>query len=272
MKILNSKTKYFVLLLLIIILIAFIYILLLPMSPEDARAELEEKDIPYNHRYFTVYAFSQDIHVMELFLTAGMDPNVVWRGKTALFTAIEKGKLEHAKLLLENGADIDKRDETDRTILMLACFEGYDLSIINFLLNHGADIHAMREGNKQTPLELASSQGHEEIVKFLLENGADPNYGDEEAELNNSETTALTEAVTGRFPAVVELLLAHDANANIMVIDGFSVIDFAEMSIKFDKTPLLDFAESSVKYACPGPEKDNSQLIVEMLKKHIDKS
>lgn len=77
------------------------------------------------------------------------------------------------KLYLQVGANINARDNNDRTLLhSIACFENeYIIDLIRFLLENGADINAKNdEGN--TPLHIASKHGSIEVAQFLLDSGA----------------------------------------------------------------------------------------------------
>jgi ankyrin repeat protein len=90
---------------------------------------------------------------------------------TALLVALKDGKLEVAKVLIEYGADANCRDKTGWTPLMIASLQGYR-DIAELLLDHGADVNANKE-DLWTALHVASLYGYLEIVKVLLDRGAD---------------------------------------------------------------------------------------------------
>src|SRR5258708_10419706 len=63
-------------------------------------------------------------------------------GKPVLIVAIELRSAEIVKLLLDNKADVNARDEkTGSTALMVAAFSGNN-GIFQMLLDHGADVNA----------------------------------------------------------------------------------------------------------------------------------
>lgn len=74
--------------------------------------------------------------------------------KTALFYACENHMFHVMEILLANGANINKQDNKNMTVLMHAC-SGGDVDLTKFLLNHqtsgcllnGALIHACSSGN-----------------------------------------------------------------------------------------------------------------------------
>lgn len=99
-----------------------------------------------------------------------------------LHAAVEDGKYNAAKVLLEHGARTDKRVWAGHTALQLALntIEGSttsaspeQLRMAQLLLDFGADINRPDE-NKRTPLALACWMGNVEAAQFLLDRGADP--------------------------------------------------------------------------------------------------
>lgn len=77
-----------------------------------------------------------------------------------LFAACEKGNLEQAINLMEQGVDINIQDEVSN------------------------EDHYFKT---DTPLMKAAQNGHFEIVKFLVENGADINIDDRQVDSNALE-------------------------------------------------------------------------------------
>src|SRR5258706_306485 len=77
-------------------------------------------------------------------------------------------KLE--KLLIENGADVNKANNVGNTSLYIAAQFGY-LEVVKLLIENGAD---MNQANRNA-LYRAVYKGHLEVIKLLIENGADVN-------------------------------------------------------------------------------------------------
>ncbi|QQR49631.1 ankyrin repeat domain-containing protein [bacterium] len=96
-----------------------------------------------------------------------------WNGLFALMLAVNKGLKNIASLLLENGADVNlKRDSDNSTSLHLAVQNGDKEIVKVLLLRTGIDVNAQnKEGN--TPLHLAVLKDNLEIVILLLQQGAD---------------------------------------------------------------------------------------------------
>lgn len=84
---------------------------------------------------------------------------------------------QRLNLLLARGADIDYRDEKQRTPLHQAASSG-SLSTVSHLVNIGADIHASAS-RIGTPLHSAALSGSAEAVRYLVEAGAKVDETDE---------------------------------------------------------------------------------------------
>jgi hypothetical protein len=87
-----------------------------------------------------------------------------------LHRAAAKGNLEIVKLLLDNGADVGARGESNRTPLHCAANAG-TIPVAEVLLAHGADLEATDETG-QTPLFAAIRSEKWEIARFFEQRGA----------------------------------------------------------------------------------------------------
>lgn len=94
-------------------------------------------------------------------------------GFSALHLACYFGQAEVAKLLLENGADIEKvaMNGSDLRPLQSAVTSCH-LDVVKVLLEYGPDINAQMLGGF-SPLMSATALGDEEIMALLTSHGAD---------------------------------------------------------------------------------------------------
>jgi ankyrin repeat protein len=111
------------------------------------------------------------------------------------------------QLLLDLGADVNKRDKRGMSPLDEAAFRG-NTDVLQLLLDHGADINGRDEGGS-TPLHNAASMGEAGAVKLLLENGAEV-----DAKAKNGYTP-LCRAIQSSQLKVAEVLLVNGADINV---------------------------------------------------------
>jgi len=88
-------------------------------------------------------------------------------GWTALHYAADKGRAKIAKILIENGADIDRRDVKGRTPLHIAAIKG-NVKVAKVLLNYGADPNVLDAKGKR-PLDYSLENQRKALVVLLTE-------------------------------------------------------------------------------------------------------
>ena len=121
------------------------------------------------------------------------------------------------KLLLEYGANVNfKRDTDSQTALHLAAESG-NLVLTKILLNNGAEVN-LRNRDDQTPLYLAVINEHIETIKLLIESGANIDIRDSKSE------TALDHAVYCQNEEVMETLLRNGADIELKDSLGYSAL------------------------------------------------
>ena len=91
-------------------------------------------------------------------------------GQSPLYNASNYGQLRSVKVLLNNGADIDKAKFDRVTPLMGACLKGH-LNVVDVLLRHNANVN-FKDTNGNTALIMAKQQGHTMVVETLKTAGA----------------------------------------------------------------------------------------------------
>jgi ankyrin repeat protein len=84
----------------------------------------------------------------------------------ALIEASSEGNTGQVKMLLENGAEINKPSNNGNTALHLAGGRGHTETVV-LLLENGAEINKP-SNNGETALHLAGGRGHIEIVDLLV--------------------------------------------------------------------------------------------------------
>jgi len=96
-------------------------------------------------------------------------------GWAPLHFAAYAGNLEVAKLLLDRGADIDRRANTKfrNTPLQVSLLTGQE-EMAALLVARGADVR-IEQAEGFTALHEAAQIGSEKVIRLLLDAGADPN-------------------------------------------------------------------------------------------------
>jgi len=139
-------------------------LLLLPgcqQTPEQARKELAELGVEFTAPVFHESVENSDIVVVELFLTAGMNPDITEEDDdvTPLMRAIFKNNVSVARALLDSGAKPDL--EANGTTLLDATVELGHTEMVGLLVRAGA------RKIKASSLSNAKQEGHTEIVELL---------------------------------------------------------------------------------------------------------
>ncbi|KAK0643053.1 hypothetical protein B0T16DRAFT_176251 [Cercophora newfieldiana] len=147
------------------------------------------------------------ITIAKLLLENGADvdaTNAV--GQTALEEAVGEGNEPLVEFLINEGAKIDAKAHTP---LLTTAIAGGDVKITRLLVENGANIEAREPYAGQTPLSVAALYGYEDVVRMLVENGANI-----EARQTLTDRTPLGVAVSeGRY-GVAKLLLEKGAKIN----------------------------------------------------------
>ncbi|CZR51502.1 uncharacterized protein PAC_01379 [Phialocephala subalpina] len=162
----------------------------------------------------------------------------------AIEVASANGHLEVARLLLDNGAEINPR--RGQTPLQSSCRNGHQ-DVVQLLLARNADV-CLAKHKSFPPLHAATQGNHEVIVRQLLEEGADvapdtdygnvvhiASYGGFEnlvrifldkgvsaRTIGKSNITPLLLASIGGYDAIVRLLLENGADTNTVVGRDYS--------------------------------------------------
>lgn len=75
------------------------------------------------------------------------------------------GSVDVARILVENGADVNKVDKFRKSSLMAAAVNG-NLALVELLVENGANLHAENEYGK-TAVDFAKSFGRKEVAAYL---------------------------------------------------------------------------------------------------------
>ena len=118
-----------------------------------------------------------------------------WSGNTALMLATQHGKAEIVDTLIEKGANVDLTNGSGNTALMFAAQNGH-AGIVTTLIGKEANVN-LTNFKDETALMFAAQNGHAEIVTTLIEKGANVDA------VNENGNTALTLATQNGHAGIV---------------------------------------------------------------------
>lgn len=214
-----------------IFMLIFLTVSGLAISESAAKNDLEKRNIPFTQDKFILAILQGDTAAVNLFLTAGMSPNLrnQQTGMTALMLAVSSGNKDIVRELLAHGAMVDaQEDGLGFTPLMLATVSG-DSSLVKLLLNYKAD-PKLNSKKGETVVMLAADNEYAELAKMLVAAGA-PKYG------TNRDKNLIT-AIVLHDTVKVKQLLAAGANADaadvkrnttLMIAANFGYTDIVKL-------------------------------------------
>lgn len=151
-----------------------------------------------------------------------------------LFSSVNKSDLREVREVIENGANVNAKNEFGTPALMIACIKG-NFDVVGYLVEKGADVNA-KDKNGGTALIAASQYAPFNVIKFLIENNADVN-----AQTNKEGIRALNLAMA-RNPFdfdVVKYLVEKGADVNAKDNRGITVLMDTCYSGRFDVVKYL---------------------------------
>lgn len=212
-------------------------------SPEDAKNDLKKMNLQYNEKSFLESIVNNNLKAVTLFLEAGMSANLDAKEGTPLTLAASRSQLELIKLLVEKGADVNKKDKDKMAPIMAALLgEGPEegkLSVVKYLAEKGADLSVQytAQGVVFTPLISAVNSGNLEMTKILLDKKADINAGEAK-----SGVTPLMFAVTHKDLPLAKFLLEKGADFTKKSKDGATALMVATYQKDAEMVKLLKSA------------------------------
>ena len=175
-----------------------------PLPAEATRADhalwrLKQKGLQFDEATFRSQILQDDADAVKLFLEAGMPVET----QDALSVAVEHGNAAIVKILIDAGADVNKRDGYGESLVMHSTSKP---EILKLLIAAHADVTVANQ-YKVDALASAAEQGHDDVVRMLLAAGAKVNHRDPYG------GTALSVAVLRGYKDVVKTLI--DAGADV---------------------------------------------------------
>ena len=144
--------------------IAFAGTLVFSLAMVNSRPRVKEQ----RQRYFAQAAVDGNLHRLRLLHFAGANVNARGNCCMPLYLAAGEGRLEVVRYLLDEGADVNAREQFGDTALTEAVFNG-QLAAVKELLFRGAEINAIGDGG--TALDIAINRNHTAIADLIRHRG-----------------------------------------------------------------------------------------------------
>jgi ankyrin repeat protein len=188
--------------------------------PKDGEVEPEKLQGPDKDLFESVVSRTNALECVRNALENGADVNARDDdGETPLMQACWHKNTEIIDLLLSHGADIHARNKYGETMVTMTAWSG-NPNVLKFLLSKGANIDDKND-NDETPLILATKRGRFQMMSTLISEGADINAGD------TGGRTALSWAVWRRDLKLAKLLVENGADVDSKDISGDSLLIWA---------------------------------------------
>jgi ankyrin repeat protein len=191
-----------------------------------------------------------DVKKIQKYIDKGIDLNKLdEKGRTILFSLVEKRKIDAIRILTLNGANLNIEDRYKKTVLSEA-IENNDGVMIRLLLELGASINH-KNSSKRTVLQNVALDGNYKVFQILMNYKPDfmqkDSYGrtvlfdaieggnvdiireivnnmDNLNVIDENNQTALFKAVLKADPSIAKLLILNGINVNFLDKDGQNIL------------------------------------------------
>lgn len=189
-----------------------------PSSQKAYKDQLAEMGIDFNENSFANSVIQGNTKAVQLFLKAGMSPDINSDSLTPLLEAARRGHSDVAAALIKAGANVNAQDPYGVSVLMFASICGSS-ELMEMLIERGADVNAKDVNGRTALIEALTTENDipVSVMKSLLNAGADPN-----ARISGEET-ALMLAAAGDIE-ILRMLIEAGADVNAQDENGSTAL------------------------------------------------
>jgi ankyrin repeat protein len=222
----------------------------------EAGAEVDARRGEYAQTALFLAAAEGNLRVARVLVDDGADVNARTTLSEAPLHAAARARrnaVNTVGLLLDSGADVDAKGWHDWQPLYIASLLGRT-DVAGVLIERGADVNARESLFMGSPLDVAASQGHVDLVLILIAAGAD-------LEIRNSfGGTPLQSAALAEQEEVVALLLERGADVNARDASGATALHDAAAACREEALGKTAVAELLIKYGAIVDAESNDGL------------
>jgi len=155
---------------------------------------------------YNAIGVGNQLEVVKLLLENGVNINPTYKGfmgESTLGAAVYNKNIEQVEFLLQNGADVNLKDDFGNSPLHYSVESDEKIEITKLLLSYEADIN-IQDMFDNTPLHEASTEENAiETMKLLLDRGADTDIR------NHSKETPLESAERLKMHKNAQVIIEH---------------------------------------------------------------
>jgi len=159
---------------------------------------------------------------------------------TDFFALVKSGTPQDVQAAIDKGADVNAKNSSGRTPLVLAAEFNPNPEVITTLLKAGVDLNAQE--NNGALMYAAGENPNPKVVTTLLTAGADPNTKN-----HYGWTPLMYAAQVTKNPEVITMLLKAGADAKAKNQDGATAFDYADINDNLPGTDALKQLEEASK-------------------------
>ncbi|MBZ5606531.1 MAG: ankyrin repeat domain-containing protein, partial [Acidobacteriia bacterium] len=215
-------------------------------------------------------ALKDDVALAKTLIAAGANVAAPTRigAVTPLFMACTNGSAAMIGELLRAGADPNSAKSNGTTALMIGAESG-SVDAVKLLLDRGADANRKEAVHEETALMFAAAQGRAEVIRLLAAKGADVNAADRIVRLARTKYGDISVDPSEKpKPGAGEAVALEDRVQGAAAMGGMTALLFAARDGQAEAVRAL--VESGANINQPNGSEQTTPLLMAIINGHYD--